>query len=218
MRKKLSDEHKYDNLIIIIVYVVLLGVFGGYLVHSALECPQLTPFILSIFLILVIICVVTLCMDTYKKTLKKCGMTQQQLEREYQAADEVYKNALYVSDNYLISKYGLKGFIVCEIDDIVWMYKEYVRDVDYFMKKEYYIVFHTKKQKKCYLFVPWRCYEERETDKILDYFRKRFPHILVGYSKEAKQMFKQDFNAFLQVKYNYGIKKREHERKSVCKV
>ena len=28
MRKKLSDEHKYDNLIIIIVYVVLLGVLA----------------------------------------------------------------------------------------------------------------------------------------------------------------------------------------------
>lgn len=69
-------------------------------------------------------------------------------------------------------------------------------------------------RRKCIKFCPYPCHDERETDTILNYVSKRFPHILVGYSKEAKQMFKKDFERFLQVKYNYGIEKR-YERKTV---
>ncbi|MBO5241636.1 MAG: hypothetical protein J6B19_03095 [Lachnospiraceae bacterium] len=148
-----------------------------------------------------------------KNSMRKYRLTEEMLEEELRQAEEVYPKQLFVSDNYIFHK-TYERMRLFKVDDIVWMHKEYIRDHRYFYRKEYYIVIYTCDRKKSLMFCPYICHDESEIDMILEYFQKRFPHILVGYSKEAKRMFKKEYDRFLQVKYIYGIKERKYERKS----
>ncbi len=211
MRDGLSDKYKRNRIetatIIGLAFVLVIGVF---MLWSS-EDFGLHNFFLVLCFVVVCVCLYCIWDNPYTKAMKEYNLTEERLDAEFQCAEEVYKNQLYVSDNYIIHTL-YAGMNVFKVEDVVWMYKEYIRDHKYLYRKEFYIVIYTKDRKKNLMFCPYPCHDERKVDDILNYFSQRFSHILIGYSKEAKRMFKHEFERFLQVKYRYGIKKRVYER------
>ena len=49
--------------------------------------------------------------------------------------------------------------------------------------------------------------DDTEEDQMMYYFSQKFPHIVVGYSKETKRIFKKEYERFLQIKYYSGLQK-----------
>lgn len=165
-------------------------------------------FILVIIVLVGVVALYCLLEDSCKNSMRKYRLTEEMLEEELRQAEEVYPKQLFVSDSYIFHKI-YERMRLYKVDDIVWMHKAYVRDHRHFYRKQYYIAIYTYERKKSLMFCPYLCHDESEIDTILDYFQNRFSHILVGYSKEAERMFKNEFERFLQVKYNYGIKERQ---------
>ena len=48
---------------------------------------------------------------------------------------------------------------------------------------------------------------ESGTKEALKIYEEEQPHILTGYNSDLEKLYEQDFNAFLELKYNPRIKK-----------
>ncbi len=211
MRETVCVKYKKSWFeVVTILGLMIVFVIGLYILWISEE-PGIHNFFLIMGLVVVGFALFCIMGDPRTKTMRKYRLTEEILEDEFRSAEEVCKNQLYVSDNYVVHML-YAGMTVFKVEDIVWMHKEYIRDSRFFYRKEFYIVIYTNDRKKNLVFCPYPCHDEKEVDCILAYFDRRFPHILTGYSKEAKRTFEHEFERFLKVKYNYGLMKRKHAR------
>lgn len=142
--------------------------------------------------------------NPFQNALKKYNITEQDLDYDYQHADEVVKDMIYVGKKYLISTI-YAGFFMIKIQDIVWMYKSYSRGK---YGKYYYLVMYTVDKKKYTLIIPGE-YDDAQEDAVMYYFSQKFPHVIIGDSLKARKMLKKDFDNFLKIKYYPGLQKEQ---------
>lgn len=162
-------------------------------------------FMCALFIGMGVAIFVLLAQDQFAHQLKKYGVTEEELEYDYQHAEEVIKDTVFIGKKYMaVMIYA--SFALYKIDDIVWMYKDYRRDK--YHNKCYYLVIYSVDKKKRLLMVPSER-DDTEEDQVMYYFSQKFPHIVVGYSKETKRMFKKEYERFLQIKYYPGLQKEQ---------
>jgi len=152
-----------------------------------------------------IIFFVLLGQDQYEHQLKKYAITEEELDYDYQHADEVVANTYFFGKKYMIALI-YAGIMLYKLDDIVWVYKDVYTDKT--GKKNDYLVLHTIDKKK-HALPP--AHDDTEADKLLYYFSQKCPHVVVGSSKETKRMFKNEFDRFLQIKYYPGLQKEREQ-------
>ncbi len=147
--------------------------------------------------------------NPFLNALKKYNITKEDIDYDYQHADEVVKDMIYVGKKYLISTI-YAGFFMLRNQDIVWMYKTYSKGK--YGRKYYYLIIYTRDKKKYTLMIPGD-YDDTQEDMVLYYFSQKFPHVIVGDSLKTKKMFKNDFENFLRIKYYPGLSK-EYEQEA----
>lgn len=164
-------------------------------------------FLCALFIGVGIALFVLLAQDQFAYQLKKYGITEEELEYDYQHADEVIRDTVFVGKKYMVAMI-YASFTLYKIDDMVWMYKDYRRDK---YGKMYYLTIYSLDKKKKLLMIPSERYDTEE-DQVMYYFSQKFPHIVVGYSKETKRMFKKEYERFLQIKYYPGLQKEREQQ------
>ena len=142
--------------------------------------------------------------NPFQNTLKKYNITEEDIDYDYQHADEVVKDMIYIGKKYFISII-YAGFFMLRNEDIVWMYKTSARGK---YGKYYYLVIYTLDKKKFTLMIPGD-YDDTQEDAVMFYFSQKFPHVIVGDSLKARKILKKDFETFLQIKYYPGLQKEK---------
>lgn len=121
--------------------------------------------------------------NPFKNALKKYNITEEDIDYDYQHADEVVKDMIYIGKKYLISVI-YAGFFMLRNQDIVWIYKTYSKGK--YGRKYYYLIIHTLDKKKYTLMIPGD-YDDAQEDAVMFYFSQKFPHVVVGDSLQTKK-------------------------------
>ena len=193
--KKAAFGKKFILILAIFTDVILIGNY----------CTDPNKFV-RIFCIIITIAfnlfILFYCLlrNPFQNALKKYNITEQDIDYDFQHADEVVKDMIYVGKKYLISTI-YAGFFMLRNQDIVWMYKTYSRSK---YGKYYYLVIYTIDKKKYTLTIPGE-YDDAQEDTVMYYFSQKFPHVIIGDSLKARKMLKNDFDNFLRIKYYPGL-------------
>ncbi len=207
MREDLKSRYKYGAL------ASKVGAIGFAVLAILLLCPLWIDaskwYVKGIGFVITGV-IVFFCLNYFganqvQREMKKYGITEDALEYEYQQAEEVVKDTVFVGRKYMIFLI-YAGFIMYKIEDIVWIYKGAYKDK--YGKENYYLVIYFFNKTKKQILIP-SAGDDAEEDQVMYYFSQKFPHVVVGYSKETEKMFKKEYERFLQIKYYPGLKKEK---------
>lgn len=189
-------------------FILILAIFTDVILIGKFCCdPNKFVRVFSIIIMIVFnafILFYGLLRNPFSRAMKKYNVTEEDIDYDYQHADEVIKDLVYVGKKYLIATI-YAGFFMLRNQDIVWMYKTYSRGK---YGKYYYLVIYTVDKKKYTLMIPGD-YDDSQEDAVMCYFGQRFPHVIVGDSLKARKMIKNDFDHLLQIKYYPGLQKEQ---------
>ena len=116
------------------------------------------------------------------------GVTMAQLDSDFAAAEQVGK--VWIGRKWTYNHD--MNYVVVGNDDIAWVYHETERSRN---RVSYYLCLGLADGN-----VERICVPEKKLSQMEEIY-ERFPHILVGSNPEYKYMFRNDRNAFLNIKY-----------------
>lgn len=201
--RKLSDEKKH-------FYVEALNwVYGEgyadrignvYYIDDENSCrgDQLILTMGTMWLIMLIptlyACVVILRWLNYRKVMERFLMqnhiSEALAEKEFLRADEVGKD-FWISPRITVF-IGLKGLGVLKNKDIVWAFLK----THHGKTATYSVEVYTIDKKRYSASVTYA-----DGKKILEYYKQKFPYIVIEKDREKNRLFQHDFDSFLQLQY-----------------
>ncbi|WP_313133319.1 DUF6709 family protein [Anaerocolumna sp.] len=116
------------------------------------------------------------------------------IEADFEAAKQFGKE-IWIGKNWTIFISGVRGHIH-DNRDIIWAY--------YYQRTGKYSVSEVKlyKKDKTIASIPAG---KKLSMEILEYYGKTQPHMVIGYNKETEKLYQNNFNDFLEIKYNNAM-------------
>lgn len=128
------------------------------------------------------------------RMIKKSGMSQMQLEWEFQKARELITDKAYIGEQYFFFMDEMFTGLI-KIDDIIWMCSRVRYGGRNFTQRQIYLYIYTVDHKK------YRIYCD-DADVVVAYFLRNVPHVILGDRWELSKMYWFDFQGLLDLKYN----------------
>lgn len=196
IEKMEESRRRYRNLMIFIM--VFVDFCAIYVMGDALsKVDSLTSAIPAIIFILLNVGIVAIYYWTgarLSRMIKKSGMTEAQLELEFQNARELIIDKAYIGEQYFFFMDEMFTGLL-KIDDIVWVCSRVHYAGRYFNQRLIYLYIYTVDHKKYCIYCD-------DADAVVAYFLRNVPHVIVGERWELSKMYWFDFRGFLDLKYN----------------
>lgn len=162
--------------------------------------------ILGIGLVLIILGLVMLIhaltggkLKSFKKEIEASGLSEADIEYEYESAKVFHKRTDLRIGSRCIFYVSDKPHMIVN-DRIVWAYQQTTTHRTNGIKTgtSYAILVHCLESKKtAHVFVP----NAKAGEEVLEHMNRTMPKAVIGYSDELADLFRKDYQGFLQLRY-----------------
>ncbi|MBO5241634.1 MAG: hypothetical protein J6B19_03085 [Lachnospiraceae bacterium] len=207
--KKWEDGNKHGrNMIIMLIIIFDVIFFGAFCAIEKtaedagfwLRVMYATIFVFDVIMILYYLTHNAMM----KRMIKKCSISEMQIDWEFKDAYELIKDKVYVGEQYLFMAEPLYSGII-KLEDIVWVYSWCDKlgpaiGNERWSVHNYLYICTVDKHIHTFLIFPY--YDADKVNVVLAYFLRNVPHVIVGSSWKLFRMFLFDYKNFLGLVYN----------------